>query len=155
MTMGRMADMGDERLLGEIKAAVQPPDEAPDSFVEAARAAFAWRHVDEELELLLLSYDSSLAESSVRRGPQATSERVLVFESEEVTMTLEVGPQVLMGQVVPARIDRVAIEDANGTVEETEADDSGFFLLRRPDAGPVRLKWHRADTGAVTEWVTI
>lgn len=150
-----MWDMSDDSLMDELKAAVRGPSTVPDHLLEAGRAAFAWRGVDEELELLTLSYDSSLAEPVAVRGPAVTTERIMVFESEDVTMTLEIGGQVLMGQVVPARPDRVTLEDANGAVDETEADNSGFFLLRRPAAGPVRLKWHADGSAVVTEWVPI
>jgi hypothetical protein len=152
-----MWENDDDLLLEELKAALQQPDQVPPAFLEAAKAAYSWRTVDEELELLTLSYDSSLASETagVRRGPGSTSERVLVFESEDVTMTLEVGPHTLMGQVVPARPDRVTLEVASGIVDESEADESGFFLLRRPEAGPVRLKWHGAEVPVVTEWVAI
>ena len=151
----QMWDMNDDLLMEELKAAVRAPSPVPSALVDAAKAAFAWRGVDEELELLTLSYDSTLAEAAAVRGPADTSERILVFESEDVTMTLEVGSQVLMGQVVPARPDRVVLENASGPVDATEADDSGFFLLRRPAAGPLRLKWHGPGSRIVTEWVPI
>ena len=41
--MGHMWEMDDERLIGELKAAVRKPHEVPPAFVEAARAAFSWR----------------------------------------------------------------------------------------------------------------
>jgi hypothetical protein len=149
-----MWETNDDLLLEELKAAMRPSSPVPDDLVEAGKAAFAWRGVDEELEMLSLSYDSSLAPAAaVRSAP--TSERVLVFASEDVTMTLEVGSQVLMGQVVPASPDRVVIENADGPVDATEADTSGFFLLRRPAAGPVRLTWQTGGSKVVTEWVPL
>jgi len=61
-----------------------------------------------------------------------------------------------MGQVVPAGSDRVIMECANGQVDEADADDAGFFLLRRPAQGPIRLKWKHGDSaGAVTGWIPI
>jgi hypothetical protein len=153
--MAPMEERDDDVLMEELIAAVRAREDVPGSFAEAARGAFAWRRIDEELELLTLSYDSSVADTAAVRGPAPTLERILVFESDDVTMTLEVGPQVLMGQVVPARPKRVVLEAAAGHVDEVEADDSGFFLLRRPAAGPIRLTWHDGDLGVVTDWVAI
>ena len=150
-----MWEMDDDLVIEELKAAMSRPHDVPPEYVEAAKAAFAWRDIDAELELLTLAYDSSLAETAGIRRAAPASERVLVFEGEDVTMTLEVGPEVLMGQVVPARSDTVVMEVAAGPVQETVADDSGFFLLRRPAAGPVRLKWTGDGVHLVTEWVTI
>jgi hypothetical protein len=155
MTMASMWEMDDDVLMDELKAAVRDRQEVPPAFAEAAKAAYTWRRIDEELELLTLSYDSSVADRAAVRGPTTSLERILVFESEDVTMTLEVGPEVLMGQVVPARPKRVVLEVASGPGDEVEADDSGFFLLRRPPAGPIRLTWHDGDLGVVTDWVTI
>ena len=87
------------------------------------------------------------------RAP-ATRERMLVFESEDLTLTLEVDGQVVMGQVIPPHADRITLESADGAVDETEADDSGFFLLRRPAAGPVRVKW-RGESNGITEWIPL
>jgi hypothetical protein len=60
-----------------------------------------------------------------------------------------------MGQVVPARADRIVLEDAEGRQDATEADEAGFFLLRRPAPGPVRLRWYTPSASAVTEWMVL
>ena len=143
----------DDELFTELSAAVRETSTPPDSFVQAAKAAYTWRSIDEELELLSLSFDSSLVHDAGVRAP-ATRDRMLVFENEELTLTLEVDGQVVMGQVIPPHADRITLEAADGSVDETEADDSGFFLLRRPAAGPVRVKW-RGESNGVTEWVSL
>jgi hypothetical protein len=70
-------------------------------------------------------------------------------------MTIEIDNQVLMGQVVPANADRVVLENAAGPIDETEADDSGFFLLRRPATGPVRLRLPDHHSRVISEWVPL
>jgi len=138
----------------ELKEAVSGSGNPPERLLEAAKAAFAWRSVDEELELLSVSYDSSLAEAALVRGPAVECPRMLVFESEGLTVELEVSGDVIMGQAVPARRDRIILESAHGQIEETEADDAGFFLFRRPATGPMRLRWH-TQPRLVTDWIPI
>jgi len=122
-----------------------------------ATAAFDWRGIDEEFELLNLSYDSLLADLPPGvRARRLETPRMLVFDCENVTIELEIGAEVLMGQVVPARSDRITLECADGRTEQSDADDAGFFLLRRPEPGPVRLKWQRPQNpGVVTDWIAI
>ncbi len=59
----------DDALLEELREALRAERTTPEQLMEAARAAFDWRHLDEELELLTLSYDSSLQETAGVRGP--------------------------------------------------------------------------------------
>lgn len=148
-------DPTDDALMDELREALRAGGSVPQHVTDAARAAFTWRGIDEELELLTLSYDSSLADPALVRSAEAASPRMMVFDSENVTLELEVGADVLMGQVVPAHTGRVVLENAHGTLHETEADDEGFFLLARPPACPVRLKWLTDQTRVVTEWVPI
>jgi hypothetical protein len=147
-------DRSDDDLMGELKEALEEVRTVPPDVVEAAKAAFTWRTVDEELEVLTLTYDSAMAGSALVRGA-GFPERMLVFESDDLTMEVEVNDDVLMGQVVPALPGRVILENPQGSVQETEADDGGFFLFRRPGVSPVRFKWIGGDTRVVTEWLPI
>jgi hypothetical protein len=147
---------GDDDLMLELKQALAAERLAPDHVMEAAKAAFEWRGVDEELELLSLSYDSSQADLAGVRGPAATATRTLVFDGEGVTVELELGTEVLMGQVVPPDYQRIILECADGRVDEADTDDIGVFLLRRPTGGPIRLRCHQGRSlGVVTEWMLI
>jgi len=146
----------DEALVQELREAVAARASVPDHAMESAKAAFDWRYVDDELELLTLSYDSLLAGSPGVRGPALDTTRMLVFDGEQLTIDLELGAEMLMGQIVPARLDRVFLECADRRTVECHVDDAGFFLLRRPDRGPIRLKCqHGEGAGVVTEWITI
>jgi hypothetical protein len=140
--------------MSELREAISPPDDENARLLTVARAAFAWRTVDEELELVSLSYDSSMAESSDFRGEVGASARMLVFETDRLTIELEVTGDVLMGQLVPAAFKTVRLESASGHVMESQPDDAGFFLLRRPPAGPIRLKLE-GQPGLVTQWLPI
>ncbi len=146
----------DDALMQELKDAVARERAVPEHVVEAAMAAYDWRGLDAELELLSLSFDSLLADAVGVRSHAQVSPRMLVFDGQELTIELELGAEVLMGQVVPARSDRVVLECADGRVDEADADDAGFFLLRRPAEGPIRLKWRPGESaGVVTEWISI
>ncbi len=151
----RNRDTSDAELMLELKQAVAGERSAPDHVMEAAKAAFDWRGLDEEMELLSLSYDSSLTDAVGVRGPATAATRMLVFDGEHVTIELELGSDVLMGQIVPAEPHRIILESADGQVDETDTDDAGVFLLRRPAKGPVRLRCRHQDMGVVTEWMPI
>ena len=124
---------GDDDLMLELKQALAAERLAPDHVMEAAKAAFEWRGVDEELELLSLSYDSSQADLAGVRGPAATAPRTLVFDGEGVTIELELGTEVLMGQVVPPDYQRIILECADGRVDEADTDDVGVLPAPSPD----------------------
>lgn len=146
----------DDVLMEGLTEAVARERAVPEHVMRAAKDTFDWRGVDAELELLTLSFDSLLTEAVGVRGPAPDSPRMLVFDGEDLTIEIEVGPDVLMGQVVPARSELVILQCADGRVDEATADDAGFFLLRRPTQGPIRLKWPNGEaSGAVTGWISI
>jgi hypothetical protein len=158
-----MSDMGatiqdnndDDDLMLELKEAVAGERSSPEQVMDAAKAAFEWREVDKDLELLSLSYDSSLAGLVGVRGATTAAPRMLVFDGAHVTIELEVDTDVLMGQVVPAESDQVILESADGHVDETDTDDAGVFLLRRPARGPVRVRCRHRGLDIVTGWMAI
>ncbi len=146
----------DDDLMRDLEEAVARERAVPEHVLRAAKDAYDWRGVHAELELLSLSFDSLMSDAVGVRGPSQAGPRMLVFDGEELTIELELGDDVLMGQVVPARSDRVVLECADGRVDEVDADDAGFFLMRRPAQGPIRLKWRRGEgAGVVTGWISI
>jgi hypothetical protein len=147
-------DPSDDDLMAELQQALQEAQDIPAELAEAARASYTWRTVDEELERLTLAYDSAMADAAHVRAAGSAA-RMLVFESDDVTIEIEVSDDVLMGQVVPTGPGRVVVEDPKGALEEVEADDGGFFLLRRPATTPLRFTWVAGDTRVVTEWVAL
>jgi hypothetical protein len=144
----------DDALMAELRDAVAATGDEEARARAAAVAAFTWRTVDQELELLSLTYDSSMAESAFRGFTDTSSPRILVFESDELTMEIQVGEDLLLGQLVPARSGSVAVESAQGTVVQAEADDAGFFQLPRPPSGTIRLRV-TGTPGIVTDWLPL
>jgi hypothetical protein len=144
----------DEALLAELRRAVEVGDDPGAArLIADAKACFTWHSVDQELELLTLTHDSSVAEAAFRSGT-AQGPRMLVFENDDVTVHLEVGSDTLIGQMVPSSPASVVLEHVRGSITETQADDAGYFLFRRPPAGAIRVRILTSPE-LVTAWLTI
>jgi hypothetical protein len=141
----------DDALMDELAQALGTVDD--ERLTEDARACFTWRNLDQDLELLTLSYDSSLTRAAFR-GEPGQAARMLVYENDDVTVEIQVGAHTLMGQIVPAVSSSIVLEHARDGATETQADDAGYFLFRRPASGAVRLRV-LGDPGLVTEWLPI
>ena len=95
--MSEWDDITDDELMALLAGAVGEPDAADERRRTAARAAFTWRSVDEELAELL--HDSALdAGAAVRSGSDAP--RSLAFGRSGLTLEVEVDGERLLGQVV-------------------------------------------------------
>jgi hypothetical protein len=156
MAAPRWAESDDELFL-QLRDAVGERRQIADRMLEAAKGAYTWRTVDEELERLALSYDSSVDDDlAMVRGTTIASARTLIFTGDTFMVDVEVGAEVLMGQMVPAqKCCRVTLMTSQGWFAETEADDAGFFLLARPGLGPVRLQCQADDSKLITDWVVL
>jgi hypothetical protein len=144
----------DDALMAELREAVAATGDEEARLREAAVAAFTWRTVDQELELLSLTHDSLVSEVAYRGSTDTTSPRILVFESDGLSLEVQVGEDLLMGQLVPARSGDIAVESPEGTVAQARADDTGFFRLPRPSARTIR--WRVSGTpGLVTDWLSL
>ncbi|HEU4424951.1 MAG TPA: hypothetical protein VFR67_20680 [Pilimelia sp.] len=145
----------DEQLLASLTAALRAGSEVPREFVETGKAAYAWHNID--AELAALTYDSDLDElalAAVTRAQPAPL-RALTFASAELTIELEVTPDALLGQIVPAQAGRVTAHLQSGQLRSEAVDEMGAFVFRPMPAGPFRLRY-RAGSGAdiVTGWIT-
>jgi hypothetical protein len=145
---------GDDALLRDLQDALAHGAPARDADLEAGRAAYAWRTVDEELAAL--TYDSLLDDGPTVRGV-ATAPRSLVFESGDVAVELDVLPQRLVGQLVPGAAGDVVVQSGTEVVARVRADDAGCFSVSiDPSRAPlVRLRCTTGDRTVVTDWVTI
>src|SRR5919112_4603527 len=96
----------DEALREELARAMAQEAAVPDHRREAARAAFTWRTIDEEL--LALTHDSlDLADAAVRG---ALDVRTLGFESDGLSLEIEVDGDRVFGQVIDRQADEVVME---------------------------------------------
>lgn len=142
----------DERLLAELGVALRAEAEVPARFVEAGKAAFAWRTVD--AELASLTYDSATeGVAGVRAEPADL--RALTFVARGLTIELEVTEDSLIGQVVPPQPGSVEVLLRDGSAGSVEIDEVGWFAIRPRPSGLFRLRVTTANgTAVLTEWIT-
>jgi hypothetical protein len=145
----------DDSLLSELSAALRNPEPVPHRMHDAAKAAFSWRSVDDELELMLLVYDSSTADGAVVRSSFTSAPRTLAFEAGALCLEVEVGSDDIMGQLIPPQPARVTVVTAAGTFAETEADETGCFQIPRPTGGPVQVRCATAAASLATDWMPL
>jgi hypothetical protein len=132
----------DDLLVQELRAFLEP-DPVPAALVEAARATFTWRSVDDELAALL-SDSADLALTGVR----GTGDRRLAFEAPQLVIefVLVPGPRGsrLEGQLAPPGPARIEVLSGD-EVTEIEADQHGRFALDGVRNGPLSLRVVRGD----------
>jgi hypothetical protein len=152
----------DDALLEELRALAARLDPVPERVQEGARAAYTWRTID--AELIALTSDSALEQEREQALVRATTgPRVLVFESEQISIEMEVTPDSqqhlrIVGQLVPATQAEIEVQQGAGALT-TQSDELGRFLIEGLSPGPARLRcrvpagqggrWH------TTEWTQI
>ncbi len=151
------AEDRDEELMDELRALTSRRDPPPPWLTRAVREAFTWRTID--AELAALTYDSAL-DSELGSGVRGSGDTaVLSFETERVTVDVEVGtrPQDrrrIVAQLAPAQEAQVEVRHREGTTA-TVADALGRFVVDGLPSGPVSLRC-RLSSGELlaTEWTT-
>ncbi|HEY2574973.1 MAG TPA: hypothetical protein VGI74_01570 [Streptosporangiaceae bacterium] len=149
-------ELSDDELLAELRAALrEPPD---DSVVRAAEAAFSWRTVDADLELLSLDTSAWLTAGAPVRGGDPVMPRTLVFRGERrgkrLSVEVEIDDAGISGQLIPPQPGQVTLVTAAGPQATTVADEVGCFAFPAGPSGPLRLECHLDTDRFVTEWVT-
>jgi hypothetical protein len=140
----------DDGLMEELARALAQVADVPDHRRQAARAAFTWRTVDEEL--LALTHDSlELADAAVRGGLDV---RTLGFESDGLSLEIEVDGDRVFGQVLDAEVHEVVVESAEHGSQTAAVDASGVFSLVIP-AGPVRFGVLADGVLRRTPWIVL
>jgi hypothetical protein len=154
----------DDDLIGELGAAVREDDAVPQGFRQIARDAYVWRTVD--AELAQLAEDSALSGPVLRGDPRDLDggPRSLSFVAGALTIELEIHPDAVRGQLVPAQpgavrvqLDREETSDASETVaaQTIPVDDVGWFVVSPVPAGRFRLQVRTTlGTSVQTGWIT-
>jgi hypothetical protein len=157
--MSSWDELTDDELMAELAEAVAEQDAVTDARREAARAAFTWRTVDDELAELL---DGAALDAGAAVRSSADAPRSLSFGRSGLTLEVEVEGDEVLGQVigegaaagaaVPATVTlrRPDAEDAH-----VEADASGFFRFTGVGPGPARFVVDQAGWSLTTPWVTL
>ena len=129
----------DEQLLALLKEALQDSQAVPSDFIEAGKNAYAWHGVDDELAQL--SYDSERDRDAVAGvRSEAASIRALTFTSPNLTIELEVGENVLLGQLVPTGEGTIDVQTRAGDVATVSVDEVGCFPISPIPPSPFRLR---------------
>lgn len=162
-TSGWLED--DEALVAQLRRALaQATDRTPEPggpgldpdtverMYAAARAAFTWRTIDQELELLSMT-DESVRAPALVRGSEEPVSRTMEFTGRTVSIELEIGPRLIVGQIYPVQGGRLTLLTPGGDETELTADDVGCFTFARPSGGPFRLRCTTADAGVITDWI--
>jgi hypothetical protein len=141
----------DDELEDELRAALQ---EAPvdESVIRAARAAFSWRTVDADIELLCLESGAGLTAGAPVRG---SGQGMLSFHGERLSVELEIDQAGIAGLLAPPQPAQVTLVTADGAQATTRADDVGCFTLPAPGHGPLRIECRLDADRFITEWVTV
>jgi hypothetical protein len=144
----------DDELLQELRGALQEEPVA-ESVIRAAQAAFTWRTVDAELELLSLDAADELAAGALVRGGGPDVPRSFAFRGERLSVEIEVDGAGIVGQLTPPQPGRVTLVTAEGPQATAQADEIGCFTFPPPAPGPLRLDCQLGGGHFVTEWVTV
>ena len=143
----------DDALEELIGTALRQADPVPGHVIAAARGAFTWRTIDQELAALV--FDSATELSGVRDRGAA---RQLTFQApglEIEVMVADPATRRLIGQLVPARPATVELESTDGKLGQ-EADRFGRFTFDAVPAGPVRISVTAPDGASIaTDWVVL
>jgi len=139
----------DEGLMNELGVALEQLA-VPDHRREAARAAFTWRTIDEEL--LALTHDSlEMADAAVRG---ALDVRTLGFESDGLSLEIEVDGHRVIGQVLDAEVDELVVESVEEGAQTVGVDSGGVFSVDVP-GGPVRIAVRVEGVLRHTPWIVL
>lgn len=142
-----------EQLLMELHEALRTAAEVPAGFVDAGKAAFAWRTVDAELAALTDQFSADEALSGTRA--ERAGVRALSFHASGISIELEVTSDALLGQLVPPRSGQIEVQVQDGTGPTASADETGWFVIRPVPTKMFRLRVRTAADNVVTEWVTL
>lgn len=142
----------DDELMRELGAALA---EAPveDAVTRAARAAFAWRTVDQDLEMLSLA-DSELTAGTLVRGTGPGAPRTFSFHGARLGVEVEIDETGILGQLIPPQPGQVTLVTSAGPQATTQADEVGCFSFPLPAPGPLRLDCRLGADHFVTEWIS-
>lgn len=146
-------DPEDVRWLELVRDALSDASVVPPSVREAGYAAYAWRTID--AELAELTFDSTRSDPALAgsRSNQAPL-RSLTFSSSAITIELEVEPNALLGQLVPAQTGSVIILLRDGTSSTVPVLDLGCFAIEPIPDQPFRIQLD-GDSRTVTDWITL
>lgn len=148
-------DLDDGAWLTLVREALDEADQVPAHVVQAAQGVFTWRTID--VELAEITYDSTAADlTDLATRSQVAGIRALTFASSAFTIELEVTPDAVLGQLVPAPPEnaRFVVLLENRSVIDLEVDGMGCFTITPVPTGPFRLQL-TGPVAVATSWITL
>lgn len=143
----------DDRLLLELRDAMRTVEDVPVGFIEAGKAAFAWRTVD--AELVALAEEITATEALAGTRAEHAAVRALSFHASDVSIEIEVTTDALLGQLVPPRSGQIEVQSQDGARNTATIDETGWFAIRPLPTTMFRLHLRTASDNVITEWVTL
>ena len=122
--------------------------------IRAAQAAFTWRTVDADLEILSLEAGLEVSGTARVRGTGPGAPRMFTFHGERLSVEIEIDGDGIVGQLTPPGPARVTLVTTDGPQAAADADEVGCFTLPAPPPGPIRLDCQRGAERFLTEWTT-
>jgi hypothetical protein len=120
----------------------------------AAQAAFTWRTVDADLEILSLETELAVRDTAMVRDAGQAPPRVFVFHGDRLSVEIEIDDEGIVGQLTPPGPARITLLTPDGPQAGADADEIGCFSLPAPPPGPMRLDCQRGSERFLTEWTT-
>jgi len=138
--------------LGEALARARHPRQ--DELIAKGQDAFSFAAITDELAALVFD---SLWEDKLESASRATviATRTLAFESDDLSLEIEISDDGVVGQVSPPGPAEVVAERPDGRRSTVHTDELGSFTLRAPGSGPLRFRLRRDASTAVTDWINI
>jgi hypothetical protein len=147
----------EDLLLAALDKALHPAEAVPDSFVHAAYACYTWHAIDGELAAL--AYDSAVDMTElahIRSAAESAPLRALTYEASDFTFELEVTPDGLAGQLIPAQAAELQLQLTDGRTTGIETGKNGYFRIRPAPTQPFRLRCRLPDGRTVsTDIITL
>lgn len=143
----------DDELLRELRAALQEPP-VDERYIRAAQAAFIWRTVDSDLEILSLETGLPAGDTAQVRAAGPGAPRTFAFYGKRLSVEIEIDEDGIVGQLTPPGPARVTLVTTDGPQAAADADEVGCFTLPPPPPGPMRLDCQRGTDRFLTEWTS-
>ena len=148
-------DRDDQILLGALREALAARDAVPRAFLETARSAYAWHHID--AELAQLTYDSRHdMERAAAVRSESASIRALTFHSARFSVEVEITDDALLGQIIPPQRGTAEIQTLAGHTSAVQVDDVGCFAIEPKPDSPFRMRLRtEGQPDVLTGWLTL
>jgi hypothetical protein len=149
----RPPDPDDDALQELLAVALRQGDPAPRHVIAAARGAWTWRTIDQELADLVFDSATELTGARDREGARQLTFRAPGLEIE--VMVADPASRRLVGQLVPAEATTVRLEGTDDVLEQ-DTDRFGRFTFDGAPSGPVRFSVTNRDGATVmTDWILL